>query len=280
MGSEMSDHVELNAPVARVVREIFGSVASLAVVGPLREVGVEAAFARLDEIDARLSPYRIDSEVSRIRDGALAPAEAHPETRWILAACEALREESGGLFDARIAGVDGRLDPSGYVKGWAIGEAHRILIAAGMENCAFGIGGDVAASGEGPGGAGWVVGIADPRAPDGAIFARIELSDSTFSTSGDYERAFVKNGVRYHHILDPATGQPGRLCRSVTILAPQGVMAEGLSKGVFLLGPEEGLKLVAQAGAQAIIVDAANQVHMSEGLKGKVEIVHPPTEGI
>ena len=58
MGSEMSDHVDLNAPVARVVREIFGSVASLAVVGPLREVGVEAAFARLDEIDARLSPYR------------------------------------------------------------------------------------------------------------------------------------------------------------------------------------------------------------------------------
>ena len=157
----MSDRAPLNAPVARVVREIFGSVASLAVVGPLREEGVEAAFDRLHEIDARLSPYRIDSEVSRIRDGALPLAEAHPETRWILAVCEALREESGGIFDARIAGIDGRLDPSGYVKGWAIGEAHRILIAAGMENCALGIGGDVAASGEGPGGAGWVVGVAN-----------------------------------------------------------------------------------------------------------------------
>ena len=79
----MSDHVAQNVPVSRVVREVFGSVASLAVAGPLREEGVEAAFARLHEIDVRLSPYRLDSEVSRIRDGALPLAEAHPETRWI-----------------------------------------------------------------------------------------------------------------------------------------------------------------------------------------------------
>ena len=67
----------------------------------------------------------------------------------------------------------------------------------------------------------------------------------------------MKDGVRYHHILDPATGQPGRLCRSVTIVAPKGVLAEGLSKGVFLLGAEKGLALVASAGAQAVVVDAA-----------------------
>ena len=167
----------------------------------------------------------------------------------------------------------------GIGKGYAVDQAVAMLREAGLHDFSVQAGGDLYVAGK-RGDRPWRLGIADPRAPEGEIFARIELSDSTFSTSGDYERAFVKNGVRYHHILDPATGQPGRLCRSVTILAPQGVLAEGLSKGVFLLGAEAGLKLVEQAGAMAVVVDGQNQVHMSDGLKGKVEIVHPPTDGI
>jgi thiamine biosynthesis lipoprotein len=241
----MSDHVDLNAPVARVVREIFGSVASLAVVGPLREVGVEAAFARLDEIDARLSPYRIDSEVSRIRDGALAPAEAHPETRWILAACEALREESGGLFDARIAGVDGRLDPSGYVKGWAIGEAHRILIAAGMENCAFGIGGDVAASGEGPGGAGWVVGIADPRDRTSAL-ASVRLRNAAIATSGESERP--------GHLRAPSGGVALSPFASFSVIGPAIDRVDALATIGWLEGAAGIERIYAEEGYGALAI--------------------------
>ena len=167
----------------------------------------------------------------------------------------------------------------GIGKGYAVDQAVAMLRAAGLHDFSVQAGGDLYVAGK-RGDRPWRLGIADPRAPEGEIFARIELSDSTFSTSGDYERSFVKNGVRYHHILEPATGQPGRLCRSVTIVAPQGVLAEGLSKGVFLLGAEEGLKLVEKAGAMAVVVDAANTVHISDGLKGKVEIVHPPTDGV
>ncbi len=167
----------------------------------------------------------------------------------------------------------------GIGKGYAVDQAVAMMRAGGLHDFSVQAGGDLYVAGK-RGDRPWRLGIADPRAPEGEIFARVELSDSTFSTSGDYERAFVKNGVRYHHILDPATGQPGRLCRSVTIVAPQGVLAEGLSKGVFLLGAEAGLKLVEQAGAMAVVVDAENRVLMSDGLKGKVEIVHPPTDGI
>ena len=76
--------------------------------------------------------------------------------------------------------------------------------------------------------------------PTDKTFATIDLSDSTFSTSGDYARFFIKDGVRYHHILDLRTGQPARLCRSVTIAAASPVLADAVAKGVFILGPNEG----------------------------------------
>ena len=237
---------ELNLPVARVVREIFGSVASLAVVGPLVESGVEAAFTRLHEIDVRLSPYRPDSEVSRIRDGGLAASDAHPETRWILAVCEALREESGGRFDARVAGVDGRLDPSGYVKGWAIGEAHRILIASGMENCALGIGGDVAAAGAGPGGVGWIVGVANPRDRTTAL-ASVRLRDAAIATSGESERP--------GHLRDASNGETARSpFASFTVVGPAIDRVDALATIGWLEG-EAGIKRIdAEPGYGALAV--------------------------
>ena len=105
--------------------------------------------------------------------------------------------------------------------------------------------------------------------PDGPSSRRVELTDSTFSTSGDYERFFIKDGVRYHHIIDPATGQPARLSRSVTIVAKRAVLADGLSTGVFLLGPDRGMALIERLpDVEGVIVGADNQVHVSSGLQG------------
>ena len=168
----------------------------------------------------------------------------------------------------------------GIGKGYAVEHAVAILKAAGLENFSIQAGGDLYVAGQ-RGDRPWRLGIADPRAPDGNIFARIELSNSTFSTSGDYERSFIKGGVRYHHIIDPFTGQPARLCRSVTILTKRPLLADGLSTGVFLLGPELGMALVERLpDVQAIIVGADNQVRVSSGLKGRIEIVHAPTDGL
>ena len=86
--------------------------------------------------------------------------------------------------------------------------------------------------------------------------------------------------MRYHHIIDPSTGQPARLSRSVTILSKRALLADGLSTGVFLLGPEKGMALIEQLpDVEGVIVGADNQVHVSSGLQGKLEIVHEPTPG-
>ena len=110
-------------------------------------------------------------------------------------------------------------------------------------------------------------------------FARIDLSDGTFSTSGDYERSFVKDGRRYHHILDPATGEPARGARSVTIVSNTATVADGLSTGVFIMGPEAGMALIERLpDVEGVIVSDKNEVLISSGLRGRLEIVAPPTD--
>jgi thiamine biosynthesis lipoprotein len=125
----------------------------------------------------------------------------------------------------------------------------------------------------------WRVSIQDPRGPAERPFAAMDLTDGTFSTSGDYERAFIRDGRRYHHLLDPDTGQPSRLCRSVTIVAAQAVLADALSTAVFLLGPREGMALVEQLPqVEGVIVSAENAVSMSSGLSGRLVLLAPPTD--
>ena len=166
----------------------------------------------------------------------------------------------------------------GIGKGYAVDHAVTILRRAGVRDFMIQAGGDLYVGGR-KDGRPWRLGIADPRAPDGAGFATLDLSDSTFSTSGDYARFFIKDGVRYHHILDPATGQPARLVRSVTIAAESPVLADAIAKGVFILGPEKGMALVERMPTvQAVIVTAKNEVLVSSGLKDRFVLVHPPTD--
>ena len=121
--------------------------------------------------------------------------------------------------------------------------------------------------------------IGRPRGPGGSSFASVELSDATFSTSGDYERYFIKDGRRYHHILDPDRGEPASGCRSVTIVSDRAVLADGLSTGVFVLGPEQGMALVERLpDVEGVIVTADNEVLVSSGLKDRLRILSPPTD--
>ena len=118
-----------------------------------------------------------------------------------------------------------------------------------------------------------------PRRGQPQLCAELDLSDGTFSTSGDYERSFLKDGRRYHHILDPSTGEPARGTRSVTIVANRAVLADALSTGVFLLGPDAGMKLIERLpDVDGVIVSDRNEVLISSGLRGKVRIVAPPTD--
>jgi thiamine biosynthesis lipoprotein len=105
------------------------------------------------------------------------------------------------------------------------------------------------------------------------------LSDATFSTSGDYERAFVRDGRRYHHILDPDTGEPAARSRSVTVVSERAVLADAVAKGIFILGPDEGMALVERLpGIDAVIVGADNRVRVSSGLSERLSLLAPPTD--
>jgi thiamine biosynthesis lipoprotein len=95
----------------------------------------------------------------------------------------------------------------------------------------------------------------------------LPLQDTSISTSGDYERYFERDGVRHHHLIDPKTGSSPRGVRSVTILANDGLTSEGLSKCLFVMGLERGMRLIESVpGVDAVVVDAAGTLHFSSGL--------------
>jgi thiamine biosynthesis lipoprotein len=184
-------------------------------------------------------------------------------------------ESAGTVFLAR-KGMSMHL--GGIGKGYAIDRGAAILRARGFHDFIIQSGGDMYAAGL-KDGRPWRLGIQDPRAPADHTFARVDLSDGTFSTSGDYERFFIKNGRRYHHLLDPAVGEPARGCRSVTIVANRAVIADGLSTGVFVLGPEAGMALIEQLpDVEGVIVSATNQLLISSGLRSRITILAAPTD--
>ncbi len=165
----------------------------------------------------------------------------------------------------------------GIGKGYAVDRAIALLRARGFADFIIQSGGDLYVAGTN-GGAPWTLGIADPRGTH-EPFATLDVRDGTFSTSGDYERFFMKDGRRYHHIIDPDYGEPSiGGCRSVTIVADRAVIADALSTGVFLLGPHDGMQLIEQlAGVEGVIVTAENEVMVSSGLRGRLEQIKPPT---
>ena len=170
-----------------------------------------------------------------------------------------------------------RVHLGGIGKGYAMDVAIGLLRGEGFADFLIQAGGDMYASGTNNG-TPWKLGIADPRG-DHAPFAAIELRNETLSTSGDYERSFMKDGIRYHHLLDPDRGEPARGCRSVTIVADRAVTADVLSTGVFIMGPEPGMALIEWLpNVEGVIVTASNQVLVSSGLKGRVEIKRQPTD--
>lgn len=158
-----------------------------------------------------------------------------------------------------------RIDLGGIAKGWAVDRGIDILRELGIEHAMVNAGGDTRLLGDRRGKP-WIVGIRDPR-NEGKVVTRIPLQDEALSTSGDYERYFEEDGVRYHHILEPGTGRSPKAVRSVTVIGPTATHTDGLTKPVFILGVERGLEFIRKVkDAEAIIVDNEGRVFHSEGL--------------
>jgi thiamine biosynthesis lipoprotein len=202
-------------------------------------------------------------------EGQQIPAESELDALRPLVDLQAvhvnLREQT--IFLAK-AGM--RIDVGGIGKGYAADQAVVALRNAGAIAGVVALSGDIKTFGRLPDGKMFPVGIQHPR-QDGAVLAWIDLRDEAISTAGDYERFFERNGVRYHHILDPRTLQPARACQSVTVIAREGVWADGLDTGIFVMGPERGMELVEQLpDVEAIIVDAEGRLLISSGLKQRL----------
>jgi FAD:protein FMN transferase len=178
-------------------------------------------------------------------------------------------------------GKDQQVGLGGIAKGYIVDQAARALKAGGVRSFLAQAGGDLYGAGRKPDGSAWVSGVQDPRAAQGEFFAVLELTDHAFSTAGDYARAYVVGGKRYHHIIDPKTGFPATACRSVTVWAPDATTADAVDDAVFILGPERGLALVeSMEGVGAVVVSANNQVFISARVKDKVKLLRPPTDAL
>jgi FAD:protein FMN transferase len=171
-----------------------------------------------------------------------------------------------------------RVNLGGIGKGYAVDRSADILRRSGLRDFMIQAGGDMYVAGN-RGDRPWRLGIRDPRGPADRSFAMLDLTDGTFSTSGDYERFFMKDGRRYHHILDLSVGEPARGCRSVTLVTERAVIADALAKGVFILGPDAGMALIERTpGVQGVIVSAKNEVLISSGLRRRLTLLAPPTD--
>jgi len=174
-----------------------------------------------------------------------------------------------------------RISLGGIAKGYAVDRAAKVLENLGIRSFYVQAGGDLYTRGKKPDGTDWSAGVRDPRGPEGSFFALLAVTDHAFSTAGDYERSYVVNGHRYHHIIDPRTGYPAKASRSVTIWAKTALEADELDDAVFILGPEKGLDLVeSQEGVGAVIVDAENKVWISKRLEGRLQVLRNPTDAL
>jgi thiamine biosynthesis lipoprotein len=164
------------------------------------------------------------------------------------------------------------IDLGGIAKGHAVDRTFELLRTLGYKNLIVNAGGDLRVGGlksDQP----WSIGIQDPRSSE-KIMARVSVSDAAIATSGDYEKFFIYQGKRYHHIFNPKDGLPSDGCQSVTIICKEGMVADALATAVFVLGPEKGYSLCQKIeGADCLIVDKEGKIILSPGLKNRISFI-------
>jgi thiamine biosynthesis lipoprotein len=169
------------------------------------------------------------------------------------------------------------IDLGGIAKGYAADKAVEAIKNLGIKSALVAIAGDI----RGYGKKAWKVGVQNPRPDPGNekpwedIFATLDLRDRAISTSGDYQRYFVKAGKRYHHILDPNTGFPAVSdVISATVIAPEGYLSDSLATAVFVLGAERGIAILESNGFEGIVVNSKKRVIVTRDLKDRIKIIN------
>ncbi len=234
------------------VEHCMGTVFSIDVRDPGDwDAAIADVVGWLHHVDRVFSTYRTDSDVSRLQRREIRLADADPLVAEVLGRCADAESATGGHFSAR---RDGRIDPTGLVKGWAIEAASRRLRGHGSVNHAVNGGGDVQLAGEPEPGRLWTVGIADPR-DRGRVLATVSGRDFAVATSGTAERGT--------HLADPFTGRPVTHLASATVTGPSLSTVDAYATAAFVLGRHAIAWVDGIPGHAALLVDPAGGLRVS-----------------
>jgi FAD:protein FMN transferase len=233
-------------------------VMGMPIVVDVRDEDVDAAviddvFAWFRWVDETFSTYKDKSEINRIQRRELSLERAHPDVRFVLERCEALRLETRGYFDAR---AGGRLDPSGFVKGWSVDRAAELLHEAGLSNFAVNADGDMRLTGRAVPRRHWSVGIQHPR-ERARVAAVVRANDLAVATSGAYARG--------DHVLNPYTRRAPEGVLSVTLVGPDLATADAYATAAFAMGAEAGPRWTARLRGYAAMTILADDTVLSTG---------------
>ncbi len=240
------------------VEHCMGTVFTIDIRDPgCWDAAIADAVRWLHRVDAVFSTYRVDSDISRIQRGELRVAEADPEVGTVLELCAQVATATGGAFTAM---PQGRLDPTGLVKGWAVERASRLLGAHGAVNHAVNGGGDLQLAGEAAPGRPWVVGISDPR-DRSRVVSTVTGRDFAVATSGIAERG--------SHILDPFTAKPALALASASVVGERLTLADAYATAAFVLGPQAIRWIEEVDGYAALLIDADGTLSTSRGWRAE-----------
>jgi len=280
------DRAKADAAIDAVLEEMRHIDESMSTYKPTSEVSQVNAHAAQGpmKISKELFDLLVTArEYSRLTDGAFDITYAsvgylydfrkhvHPNEAQIDKALPAVNYEHVILDEknqtVRFTRKGVRIDLGGIAKGYSVDRGIEVLQKRGFDRAFVSAGGDSRIIGD-RFGKPWMVGIRDPRGAPGSVITRIPLTDAAMSTSGDYERFFEEDGVRFHHIIDPHTGHSASKVRSATIIGPKAVRTDGLSKTAFVLGPEKAMEIYNRIDdIDAIIVKLDGTVIYSKGLE-------------
>ena len=233
----------------------MGTLASVELADPVPdETVLDQVFAWLHEVDRRFSTFKEDSEVNLLQRRELTYEQVSEDMREVLDACARLWQATEGFFDAYAMG---RLDPSGYVKGWSVQRASQMLTLAGAVNHVVEAGGDLQARGRPVPDGAWQIGIRHPWEPDKVAWV-LSGTDLAVATSGTYERGL--------HVINPRTGRPATALRSVTVVGRHLADADAFATAAVAMGRDALTWLAGLDGYEAAVIAEEGTSYQSAGL--------------
>lgn len=244
------------------VEHVMGMAVGIDLRGASSRTGaaiVPAVVRWLHWVDATFSTYKESSVVSRIDRGELGIGDAPAVVQAVLRRCDEFRDATDGYFDPWI---DGRLDPSGLVKGWAVEVASGVLVQCGVADHAINAGGDVRARGGPEPGRPWRAAVAHPLVA-GALCAVVDVGDGAIATSGLAERGA--------HVVDPHTGRAALDLASVTVVGPDLISTDVYATAALAMGLAAPRWLAGLAGYDSLVVDADGHMWTSPGMEARLD---------